>query len=221
MIWSAEAVTALLVIAGGPVPAPVTERIKAAIGRTWLVGGSQVHLEWGRIDPRVTIANDAGFRLFGGGLEGRFVVAVRTSSGSETAIGIRAGVVDSVWVAARPLAAGTRLGQADLRRDERLLWGAPAARGGPSPIGWTAQRPVPEGEPLRAPLISEPPIIDVGDRIQFLWERDGLQIVREGIATNRARRGDRVTARDPNRAETIQGIATGAGSARLTTKERR
>ncbi len=220
MIWSAEVVFGLVLSVGGTVPEPVAERIKTAIGRTWLVAGSQIQLEWGRINGNVTIAPDALFRLFGGGRDGRFVVAVRTSSGSEAAIGVRAGVLDSVWVAARPVGAGARLEPADLRREERLLWGAPPARGVPSPIGWTAERSLREGEPLRPPSIVEPPIIAVGDRIRFVWQHNGLEIVREGIATNRARRGERITARDPHRAETIQGTVTGPGMARLATKER-
>ena len=219
MIWSGEIVAGLMIALGGPVPGPVADRVRAAIARTWTTGAEQVRIEWGRIDPAAAIGPDAGFRLFGGGRDGRFVVAVKTSAGGETAIGVRAGLLDSVWVAARPVPTGARLEAADLRREERLVWGAPPPRGTPSPLGWLAQRSLREGDPLRPPVIAEPPIIAVGDRIRFLWDHDGFQIVREGIATTKARRGDRVMARDPNRRETIEGVATGPGTARLAPKE--
>ncbi len=220
MIWCGELVTGLTLALGGLVPGPVADRVRAAIARTWTVGAEQIRIEWGRIGPTAVIGPDAAFRLFGGGRDGRFVVAVKTSTGGETAIGVRAGVLDSVWVAARPVPTGTRLKAADFRREERLVWGAPPPRGTLSPLGWLTERSVREGEPLRPPVIVEPPIIAVGDRIRFQWDQDGLRIVREGVATIKARRGDRVLARDPNRNETIEGIATGPGTARLAGKER-
>lgn len=219
MIWSAEIVAGISLALGGPVPDLVADRVRAAIARTWTVAAGQVRIEWGRTAATAVIGPDAGFRLFGGGRDGRFVVAVKTRSGGETAIGVRAGLLDSVWVASRPVSAGTRLAASDLRREERLLWGAPPPRGTQSPVGWLAERTVREGELLRPPVIAEPPIIAVGDRIRFVWEQAGLQIVREGVATSKARRGDRVTARDPNRQESIQGIATGPGTARLARRE--
>ncbi len=219
MIWSADIVAGMILALGGPVPDPVADRVRAAIARTWTVAAELVQIEWGRTGATAAIGPDAGFRLFGGGRDGRFVVAVKTRSGAETAIGVRAGLRDSVWVAARPVSAGTRLASADLRREQRLLWGAPPPRGTPSPVGWVAEQAVREGDLLRPPVIAEPSIIAVGDRIRFVWEQDGLQIVREGVATTKARRGDRVIARDPNRQESIQGIATGPGTARLARRE--
>ncbi len=221
MIWSGELMAGLVLALGDSVPDLVADRVRAAIGRTWTVPAERVRIEWGRIGRAAVIGPDAAFRLFGGGRDGRFVVAVKTQSGGEAAIGVRAGLLDSVWVAARPMPAGTRLAPSDLRREERLLWGAPAARGAPSPVGWLTERAVGEADPLRPPVIAEPPLIAAGDRVRFLWEQDGLQIVREGIATTAARRGDRVAARDPNRQESIQGIATGPGAARLVRKEPR
>ena len=219
MISSADIVAGMILALGGPVPDPVADRVRAAIARTWSVVAEQVQIEWGRTAATAMIGPEAGFRLFGGGRDGRFVVAVKTRSGGETAIGVRAGLLDSVWVASRSVSAGTRLASADLRREQRLLWGAPPPRGSPSPVGWLTGQAVREGELLRPPVITEPSIIAVGDRIRFVWEQDGLQIVREGVATTKARRGDRVIARDPNRQESIQGIATGPGTARLARRE--
>ena len=220
MTWCVELVIALGVAAPVDVPAPVAALVRGAIGRSWRVDPAQVRLEWGRIATREPLADSARVRILGQGKDGRFVVALLTRAGGETAVSLRAGVADSVWVAGHSIAAGTRLAADDLRRVVQVIWGPPrAAAGSAPPLGSEARRNLAEGERLEAPAIEEAPVILPGDRIRFVWEQDGLRIVREAVAGSRARRGERVTGRDPVRQEQVSGIAMGPGTARLERKD--
>jgi len=99
------------------------------------------------------------------------------------------------------------------------VWGPPPAGGRPAPLGAETRRNLAEGDRLEPPSIEEAPVIVPGDRIRFVWERDGLRIVREAVAGTRARRGERVFGRDEARHEQLAGIAEGPGLARLERKE--
>jgi flagella basal body P-ring formation protein FlgA len=159
------------------------------------------------------LADTAGFRVFGEGKGGRFVVLLRGEDRRDIAVTLRAGRTDSVWVASRSLPAGTVIRSTDLRRAVHLVWGPPAGAVDP-PLGWEVRRAVHSGEPLVGAALIEPVVIRAGDRVRFAWERGQVRIVREGIAQARARRGQSVWARDLIRGERLEGIATGPGQAR-------
>jgi flagella basal body P-ring formation protein FlgA len=129
------------------------------------------------------------------------------------AVALRAGRADSIWVASRPLLAGTIVRQDDLARAPQLLYGPPTETA--TPLGWEVRRNVATGEPLVAPVVSEPVLIKPGDPVRFAWDQGPIRIVREGISQTSARRGQPVWARDPLRGERLRGIATGHGQAIL------
>lgn len=212
MIWCAS-LACLAGLIAGDVPDAVAARVRDHLARTWSVAPERVALEWGRVSSAVDIGDDAGFRVLGDGRSGRFVVALRSAAG-EAAVSLRAGVRDSVWVAARNVSAGMRLAPEDVGRAERLRWGPPAGDG-PAPIGWELRRNLAAGEILEPPSVAEPPLIEIGDEVKFHWERGGFRIVRTGVATSRARRGERVMARDPVRGDQLSGTTIGRGTARL------
>lgn len=220
MTWCGNLVLACL-MAGPPVDVPgaIVLRVRDVIGRTWKVDPAQVQLEWGPIATRLPLADSAAVRVLGQGRDGRFVIGIAAGNGGVTAVSVRAGVVDSVWVAGRSLPAGTRIGPDDARRVVQVVWGPPAPAGRPSPLGAETRRTLAEGDRLEPPSIEEAPVIMPGDRIRFVWERDGLRIVREGVAGSRARRGDKVFGRDEMRHEQLAGIAVAPGVARLERKD--
>jgi flagella basal body P-ring formation protein FlgA len=229
MIWSGELVVGLglILTPGVDPPAGVADRVRAAVARHWNTSTEQIRLEWGRWATRESVADSAPFRLLGGGRDGRFVVALRTAKGGETAVAVRAGVVGPAWIAARSVPPGRRLEAADLTRTERLVWGPPAAPNGPAPIGWETRRGLAAGDPVTEASVEQPALIEPGDPVSFVWEREGFRVVRAGVATVRARLGQRVTGRpersgpgSPN-GDQLVGVVLGRGLARLEGKGRR
>jgi flagella basal body P-ring formation protein FlgA len=219
MIWCGNLLVLLLATGPVDVPAGLAAGVREAIARGWRVDPSRVELQWGRIGTRDALAEQGRVRILGQGRDGRFVVTLPTGAGGETAVSVRAGITDSVWVAARPIAMGARLGRDDIRRDRLVVWGPPAPAPIEPPLGFEVARTLAEGDRLTAPSVAEPPVISPGDRIVFVWEQDGLRIVREATAGSRARRGERVIGRDDSRHEQLTGVALGPGTARLERKQ--
>ncbi|MGE0443399.1 MAG: flagellar basal body P-ring formation chaperone FlgA [Gemmatimonadales bacterium] len=214
MTWCGE--LALLAAAlGGELPEAVVDRVRDAVAATWAVAADRVVVEWGRIPDDLAVADSASVRLLGTGRGGRFVAAIRTGSG-ETALAFRAGIRETTWVAARALPMGRRLEAADVQPGERVVWG-PAAEAG-NPVGWELRRNLRAGEPLVPPVVAEPPLVEVGDEVSLVWERPGFRVVRTGLATSRARRGERVALRDERTGDQLYGIVTGPGTARIEGK---
>jgi flagella basal body P-ring formation protein FlgA len=58
-------------------------------------------------------------------------------------------------------------------------------------------------------------VIAVGDPVQFVWGRGGVQVSIRGVALNAARPGEPVRARAPGRAGSLTGTATAPGLAML------
>ena len=220
MIWCGNLVLVFgLAAAPGDVPAPVVALVREAIGRSWRVDPAQIQLEWGRIAIREPLVEGTRVRILGQGRDGRFVVALPTRAGGEAAVSVRAGIEDTVWVAGRSIPSGSRLGQDDLRRVVQVVWGPPRVETRAAPLGRETRRNLAEGDRLEAPAVEEAPVIMPGDRIRFVWEQDGLRIVREAVAGVRARRGERVFGRDDLRHEQLTGVALGPGTARLERKD--
>lgn len=218
MTWSGSLVVALGVVSGGTVPDELADRVRAAVAEQWGVAIDRVRLEWGRMATRDSIGPDAPFRILGTGRDGRFVVTMRSGVRSESAVTLRAGVFDSVWVAARPIPTGTRLVATDLARAPRLVWGPPESVRGEAPIGWETRRHLAPGDIASPASVVAPALVEPGDRVRFVWERAGFRVEREGVAVNRARLGQRVTARDQTRMDQLIGIVTGPRAARLEGK---
>ncbi len=211
MTWFAELLLLGAAVTGdSTVPAGLELRVREAVARAWRVPAVQVQVAWGQVAGRAELSDSSAFRLAGRGLAGRWVVVVTTEQGGAVAIGVRAGVEDSVWLAARPLPLGSTVGEGDLTRGTRLRWGPPPADAD-SPIGWEVRRSLAQGDPVEAPAVLEPAVIRAGDRVRFVWRQGSIAVVREAIAGNTARRGETVWARDPERGDRLVGTALGRG----------
>jgi len=220
MIWSGNLLLVLALAAGDSVPETIAAQVRSALATDWKVASDRVVLSWGQLRSRTPLPDSAAVRVLGAGRDGRYVVAIRSATG-ETAVSIRAGVEDSVWVVTRPVATGQRLDPDDLARELRTVWGPPASHESATPIGWETRRNLAAGDLAAGANVAEPPVIEPGDRIAFVWEQDGFRIVREGVAATRARRGERVIGRDSEGRQQLTGTATGPGTARLEGKGRR
>ncbi len=220
MIWSGSLLLAALVATGDSVPGAIAGRVREALAADWKVAAERVVLSWSRVSTRAALPDSGSVRVLGSGREGRYVVAIRSPAG-ETAVSVRAGLADSVWVVTRPVPTGQRLDRGDLALEQRTVWGPPAPEMPEAPIGWETRRNLAAGDLANGPNVAEPPVIEPGDRIAFVWEQDGFRIVREAVAASRARRGERVIGRDTEGRQQLTGTATGPGTARLEGKGRR
>ncbi len=208
---------ALPAAAAAGVPPALEARVAAAIAGVWHVPAESVRLEWPRTTLPDSLPTDALLRLVGEGRDGWQVV--RLGSGpTARALRVRAGRMDTVRVAARALAAGSRLAADDLRSELRPCWGAPAARSDELPAaGWRVCRALAAGETVDRPAVVPPVLVAAGDPVRLVWCRGDVNVSLAGTALNAARRGEVVRARVQGRAGALAGTVTGPGTAVLTS----
>jgi flagella basal body P-ring formation protein FlgA len=197
---------------GAILPPALAARVAACVAERWDVPADAVRLACGR--GTVAATAESPLRLAGRGTDGWFTLVLDPGA-SATALRLRAGVERTVWVAARPLAAGQRLEAADLRAEPRVRWGPPAPDGEAPGPGWEVRRALAPGEPLARPAVAPPPLVASGEPVRLVWERAGVQVAVAGVALNSARRGESVRVRVEGHPERLTGIAIAPGIATL------
>ena len=131
---------------------------------------------------------------------------------------VRAGLRQSVAVAAHDLVSGTRLAAADVAWKEATVWGPPRdPNAGPGEVetGWLVRRPIAAGESLVWPAVAPPLAVEAGAPVTLVWMQGGVRVSRAGIAMNGAAKGGWVQVRVDGRADRFVGQATGEGEVRL------
>jgi flagella basal body P-ring formation protein FlgA len=202
----------LVAPAPAAVPASAVADVSAWLAREWGVSERAIRLEWGRPSGALP-GGSLPFRVTGRGVAGWLVVVFDPSGRDAVAVRLRAGVEDTVLVAARPLAAGTLLDPADTRLESRVCWGPPAppseSRPGP---GWEVRRALVAGEALARPVVAPPVLVAAGEPVRLVWAEGAVQVSVIGIALNRARQGERVRAQVEGRSDRLVGTATATGT---------
>lgn len=193
----------------------IEARILTRIAQEWSVPPESLHLQWS--DPAGASASPhADIRLIGRGTDGWFTIAVDPTGPDAAALRVRAGVDDTVLVAAKPLNLGARIREGDLRKELRLRWGPPRARDEETPgIGWEIRRPLAAGDVVAWPVAIAPSVITTGQMVRMEWARGLVRISVEGAALNTARIGETVRVRVAGRRDAISGQATAPGTAIL------
>ena len=121
-------------------------------------------------------------------------------------------------MAATALRRGHVLGAADIRYDVKTVWGAPEtedAESGAELIGWVTKRGVQAGDPLVAPAISPPAVVQSGETVEVSWSAGAIRLTLTGRAMGTATAGESV----PVRLETgkrVHGIAEADGTVRVS-----
>ena len=186
-------------------------RVAEAVAHEWSVPPGSVHVAWGRMAAPLPSDPGTPFRLTGRGADGWYV-AVFESTRERAAVRVRAGVMDTVAVAARPLSAGARVQASDLRYEPRLSWGPPATRrGGLAAPGFEIRRAIASGEVVAWPAVAPPTVVLAGAPVRLEWSRAGVRVSLEGVALNSARAGEIVRARVADRTGHVTGVATAPG----------
>jgi flagella basal body P-ring formation protein FlgA len=204
--------------AGMPAVAPpdVARGVAAVIGDAWGVDASELRLEWGRLPADARWPEGTSCRLLGSGAEGWYAVVLQSPGAVATSFRVRAGLLDTVWVAARSLASGSRLEEGDIRAELLPSWGPPRRDVDARPReGWETRRSVAPGEPLRWPAVAPPTWIVAGETVEIAWSRGSVRVALSGLALNSAREGEPVRVRVPGRPDPLRGTAVAEGRVAL------
>ncbi|MEK7317395.1 MAG: flagellar basal body P-ring formation chaperone FlgA [Candidatus Eisenbacteria bacterium] len=201
------------------VPEALAARVAEAVARLWGTPVDMVSLAWGRGNGSLPPSAETPFRISGRGSDGWFVIIFTPPGGSPAAIRVRAGSVDTIAVAARPLRPGSRLEPGDWRLEAKQHWGPPTrAQSGHLPAaGWQVRRAIASGEPLVSPAVAAPPLVRGGSAVTVRWERGGVRISMRGTALHDAGDGDPVRVRLDGRRDPVTGVAAGDALVRLET----
>lgn len=223
--WLLAGLSPLLLVSrseSASMPRPVASRVAARLADQWRIPCGEVRLVWGRTSAASDPEADAPFRIVGAGTGGWYVVVFHPSDPGAVAVRLRAGIERPVMVATRPLAAGTRIADGDLREEVRVHWGAPSNDSTVTPgVGWEIRRPVRSGEVVTPPAVAAPPLVVAGEPVRLEWESGGVQVSVMGIALNSARRGEQVRARLEERPARLTGTVMAPGLAVLGSGDRR
>ena len=200
------------------VPPGLGAQVAAQVAERWAVAPEAVRLEWGRGALAAALTASTPFRLLGRGDAGWFAVVFEPPGGPQLAVRVRAGVLDSVVLAARPLAALTRLAPADITRQLRLRWGsAPAASARPE-AGWLLRRAVAAGTPLDSPLAVPPPLISAGTPVRLLYGQGAVTVSLRATALQDGRLGQRILVRPDGRRLAVSGTVAGTDVVQLSPR---
>lgn len=193
--------------------APADAAVAAAVAERWGADPARVRLAWG-----AGRGPEAGtpFRLTGDGRDGWFGVIVEPAGAPPRALRLRAGLADTIPVAARALARGETLDDGAIRGEAAVRWGPPAPGVWPA-AGWEVKRALLPGDRLAPPAVMPPPVVRAGDDVRVTWRRGGVRIELAGTALNAAALGEPVTVRLAGQTGQRGGIAAGPGEVRLGT----
>ncbi|HVO36466.1 MAG TPA: flagellar basal body P-ring formation chaperone FlgA [Gemmatimonadales bacterium] len=201
--------------APGQVPPGLAAQVAARVAALWAVAPETVRLEWGRRVFPSTLAESTPLRLLGRGDGGWFAVVFEPPGGPQLAARVRAGVVDSVAVATRPLPAGARLTPEDIATELRLHWGrAPSGSERPG-AGWLVRRSIVAGTPLDSPVAVPPPLMRAGAPVRLLYTQGAVTVTLGGTALQDGRLGQRILVRPDGRRLAVSGTVADTDAVQL------
>ncbi len=206
----AEALLWVAILAA-PVAAQEPDRVVAeAVAARWGVHAADVRVEPVRSASWPAEMRDV--RVLGAGADGTWVVSFEAETGAASLI-VRAGVERERMVAARDIARGAALSDADLTVRRLVQWGPP---GSPTQAtaGWILRRRVTAGEAIDESVASPPPAVLPGQAVRVVWESGTVSIAVGGRAGGRATVGERVAVRTDT-GRRLEGIVIADGVVRV------
>ena len=199
---------------GVAVPPRLADAVAGAVATQLAADSSAIQLEWGAIPSAASLSDSTPFSLSGKGTEGWLVALFTPVGKSPLAVRVRAGVLDSVPVAARPITRGTTLAPADIRREQRVRWGASSAAISPE-AGWVTRRAFAAGDVITPSSVTAPQVVQSGDQVRVEWQHGAVTVALDGVALASGGMGETVSVRLAQRGGQRRGRVTGPGSVRL------
>lgn len=199
------------------VPPALEARVSAAIAGLWSLDPADVRMSWGRLPATAALDAETPFRLAGSGQGGSFAVVFQPADTPQCAASVRAGVVDSVWVAARYLPAGSTLVAGDIRADAQLAWGPPRSRLAPM-VGARTRRAVNAGDLVSDDNARAPRLLASGVPVEVEWAEGAVLVRMSGVTLHAAGAGERVRVKVEGRRTPVVGVVTDDGRVRLSAE---
>ena len=187
---------------------------KELIAARWQVDGSRLVVEWGAYSGEEPDL-DGGVELVGSGSGGYWVARFKLKSGGPASVRVRSGLLTPQAVAARRLYRGEILGPEDMMESTSVVWGAPRPSGLSPSEGWTVQRVIDTGEPLRTPAVRPPMMVVSGSAVELIWNKGAVGLRMPGTAAGSAVLGDTVFVRTES-GRRLRGVAVAPGIVNVT-----
>jgi flagella basal body P-ring formation protein FlgA len=197
-------------------PVWAVQAVAGLVAGQWGADSSAIRLEWGVLPAGAAFPAGTTARLLGRADGAWLGVAFAPPSGQPFAVRVHAGALDTVSVAARPVATGVTLAPEDVRSEEQVRWGPPtSAPGVRASAGWIARRPLLPGDVITGPAAAPAPVVKPGDAVQLEWRRGRVIVGLAGTALGTAGVGQLVRVRLEGRPGQKNGVVTGPGTVRL------
>ena len=184
----------------------------------------RVEVTAGKLDRRLRLAACdkplTGYNSPNGLKPGRNVVGVRCDGAKPWKIYVTVNVatMQTVVVAAHPVARGQLLGRTDLRIEERdtgrirkAYYTDPA-----SLIGQRARRAIATGRVLDPGMLEQRQLVKKGATVQIVASQGALQVRMKGKALDNGAQGERIRARNLGSGREITGEVVASGVIRVT-----
>ena len=176
----------------------------------------------GKIDQRLAVPACAALEVFvpaGARLWGNSSVGVRCGAPTPWTlyVGVTVRVTGSYLAAARTIAAGQTLTQADLSLVEGDLtqFSTPIANDPAEAVGKTIGAPLAPGQPLRSDVLRVTPVIVQGQTVKLVSHGPGFRVSADGKALGNAAAGQLAHVRTAS-GQTVSGIARADGSIEIS-----
>lgn len=193
-------------------PAALMDALVDSVARRLGVDPAAVALEPLRLPAGRDLDPAVAPTLKGSGTGGLWLVELSDTQGGRFAVQMRAGVRETVAVAARALARGQVLAAADIEWSENVRFGGRPTE--PPQVGWEVARAVDAGERLRAPVVRPAPVVRSGEPVTVVWSSERVRLSLDGVALATAGVGDAVTVR-LSTGRRVRGVAAPGGLVRL------
>jgi flagella basal body P-ring formation protein FlgA len=194
--------------------AGLLDRLRTEVAARWGVAVAQVHVEWSSPEDAATLAQDAGFRMIGGGSDGVWFIDVDGAEGRATRLRMRAGSDAVLPVAARDLERGTTLTDADIARESTVQWGAPARQDHAVEAGWVTRRRIARGETLAEPGVTAPNAVEAGDNVRIVYAHGPIELVLAGRAAGSGALGEKIAVR-ADTGRRLEGVIVAPGTVKV------
>ena len=209
--WAADVVAAQEALAATP---EIEAAVRTLVASEWGVEPEAIELEWGSYAEESPVSGTE-VELVGTGAGGYWIARLGVPPDHVVAVRVRAGHRVRRLVAARRLARGNVISNADIATEEALEWGAPSGVEQQVREGWITQRVLAKGDPLTTPGVRAPWIVTTGRPVEVLWLTGVVGLRVPGRAVGSGALGDHVYVRTES-GKRMKGVIVAPGVVDVT-----
>jgi flagellar basal body P-ring formation protein FlgA len=186
-------------------PAALQAAVRSFLEQQTAGQAAEVQIKVSDPDPRFKLPACVHLEAFlpsGSRLTGRTLVGVRCTEGThwQVFLGAEVRLHAAVWVASRPLPAGSQVSATDLRQEtvDITTFSSAVVMQPEQALGKTLSRPVAAGLPLRLDALKSADTLAAGDAVRVDCVGPGFKVSSDGKAVGSANPGQSVQVRMPS-----------------------